>query len=838
MAEAIKKYLPVIFFLALVLFFNIYFRASPIYFPQLKAQAKNYVEQKIRQGIAQEVYRKFPQFDPLAKDRLIKSKFAEYKRQNRKIIQEQILEGYRSLKDRYQDASGQTYLMELDCWHWARYVKNILRLGHPGDEVVYGRQRDTMMLAPVGFYMVWDHFLYYLSAFFYTIFSIFQTIPLNTFLFYLPLFYTAVFLTSLYCFSLRYADCFGAALTCLFVGLAPIAIERSFAGWFDKDIFNLLLPVLIVWTYLLAINADSLKRRLLWIFFSAFWVGLFAFTWTHWWFIFFIIIFYDVFSLLILIFIYFKAQDKDFTLCKQRLISLSFFVISSLFFILLIAKEDPLVELYKQIQFALVLNRPLMASIWPNVYATVGELRRPSISDLIASTGNGFLFGVALISFLSMLLKVCFKRENNFFKRQSIILFTIWLFAMIFACFRGARFVIFLLLPLGFFLGYAVNDLYRYFKRKYRITALVGLVLVMLVIASVSITRANMITKRLYPLIDDTWYKVLTLVREKTPSDTILNSWWDFGDWFKTVADRRVIFDGQSQHLPQAYWMGRVFLSQNEAEAIAILRMLNNGGNLAFEIIDGYFKDPLKSVLLLENALMKEPKQAEQVLAELLPPSLVRQVMILLFANPGRACFVVDNTLVPKMQAISFLGSWDFSKVYIVQNFRQKEKELILDYLQKVGRRPEVVQRLYQEVFLIEPKNLESWFSRRLQFFSPVFEGTENEGIVFFNNGFIYNPKEHVYVSNAGQIPLSLFALAEDNTNLAEYVYPKANQSFSVLVFKNEEGKYRSIFLERELGNSLFVRLYFLAAKGLRHFTPFVNSEEGNNYIRVFRIIW
>jgi hypothetical protein len=34
------------------------------------------------------------------------------------------------------------------------------------------------------------------------------------------------------------------------------------------------------------------------------------------------------------------------------------------------------------------------------------------------------------------------------------------------------------------------------------------------------------------------------------------------------------------------------------------------------------------------------------------------------------------------------------------------------------------------------------------------------------------------------------------------------------------------------------VRLYFFNGMGLRYFTPFIESEEGQEHIRVFNIAW
>jgi len=74
---------------------------------------------------------------------------------------------------------------------------------------------------------------------------------------------------------------------------------------------------------------------------------------------------------------------------------------------------------------------------------------------------------------------------------------------------------------------------------------------------------------------------------------------WDAGDWFKAVAKRRVLFDGQSQNSTRACWIGKVLLSSNEEEAVHILRMLNNDGVRPYLLINEQLKDSLQSALLL-----------------------------------------------------------------------------------------------------------------------------------------------------------------------------------------------------------------------------------------------
>ncbi|MFH1398311.1 MAG: STT3 domain-containing protein [Candidatus Omnitrophota bacterium] len=837
-----KKYLFAALILIPILFINIYLRLFPAYFPQLKDQAKNMIQLRIRQQAALDVESKFTNFSPVAKDRLLNNLVRDIKRTNKKAIRDQERVEYLKLKDKYQGDDNQTYLMELDCWHWARYVDNVLRLGHPGDKVVDGRQQDILMLAPEGSFLAWDNFIYYASAVLYKIFSFFNPLPLFNFLFYLPILYIALFIIALYLFAFSLGGNIAGAIACLSVGLTPIFLPRSCAGWFDKDILNLLLPLLTIWAYALAYSHSSfnLKRKISWICFSSFWVGLFSFTWTYWWFIFLIIIIYELFSLLYyLVKAFILSKDANMDVFKEHLISLSLFLIFSAIWVFFMSGSSPFVFVYSQVINALILNKSLSVSIWPNVFSTVGELRKVGLVEIGRSAGGMLVF---IPSLICLVLAPLFYNKYNTYRRETLIILIIWFLSMAFACLKGVRFVMFITLPLGIFLGWGASEIYGYFKLKKKPVISILLMFVVIFLSADLVRNGIKTAKKIYPLIDDIWYRSLNVIRENTPPESILNSWWDFGDWFKVVAGRRVIFDGQSQDAPQVYWMARVFLSNSEAEAIAILRMLNNAGNKAFDIINSELKDPYKSIFILQKILLTERAAAIEILSKYLPLPKTEEVASILFSSPGKAYFIVDPTMPSKMHAISYIGNWNFARVYLAQNLKKKSKERIISYLIKLGVQD--AERLYAEVSIIQDKSLDDWISKRFQFFSGVVKGEMKDNIVYFNNGFIYNPKEQsIYLYNPREgkykSPQSIFIMQPDNS-LTEVTCPNATLGFSVLIFKNADGVYQSILLSREIANSIFVRLFIFNGAGLKHFKLFMEGLYGREEdgIRVFKIKW
>lgn len=836
-----KKIIRLIVLLIAVLFLNIYFRMFTVNFPQLKINAKNTVQKKIIGEAVENINKKFPKFDDLAKDELINKLIDENNKKDRQAINGQIRQEYRKLKHKYQDAAGQTYLMELDCWHWARYVENVICYGHPGDRVVNGRQIDDLMLAPLGSSLPFNRFLFYLSACLYEVFSFFKTVPLFTFLFYLPLFFAAVFIIVLYLICFYHWGNLSAVAACLFIGLSPVFITRSHAGWFDMDILSLLFPLLIAWSYAKSHEIQSGGQKFLWVCFSGFWVGLFSFTWINWWFIFLIIILYESYSLINSLFEHWRLKKKNISLLKQRFFSLSLFISISFVWVISLSGFIPLKVLYKQVAESIVLNDTLKEiSIWPNVYYTVEELGRVRFKALTNMIGDEYLLIFSAVCMFIIAARFLFTRRYKGFTREFVGILVFWFIVMVFACSKGVRFIMFLLIPLGVSSGLILQQAYEYLRNVKRKIIVVFVAIITGFLLGNCLNNAYDTAGASYPLMRDSYYKILSRIEESTPKGAVINSWWDYGDWFKVVAKRRVVFDGQSQNVPQAYWMAYVLLNSDEQESIRILRMLDNSGNKGFAVINSYFNDPVKTVLFVKELLITEPWVAKEVLKNVFPPSLAQEAIGAFFNTPVKSYLIVDASMENKLRAISYIGGWDFAKVYIAQNIGKESKSKIISYLRGLSIGAQEADRLYNEARLIPKDRLDSWFTESSKFHSGLLAGREKSDFILFNQGVVYKPREKlVYIySNKHkryQVPRSLFVF--ENDKLDEITYADNDLSLSILVMKNEEG-YQAILMDHKLATSLFVRLFYLKGAGLKKFKPFLQEGNDGGFFRVFEIVW
>ncbi len=67
------------------------------------------------------------------------------------------------------------------------------------------------------------------------------------------------------------------------------------------------------------------------------------------------------------------------------------------------------------------------------------------------------------------------------------------------------------------------------------------------------------------------WLEALTWMRENLPENAVVFSWWDYGYWITTVAERRSMADNGTINGTQVAMIARTFLS-NETNAIPVLK--------------------------------------------------------------------------------------------------------------------------------------------------------------------------------------------------------------------------------------------------------------------------
>jgi hypothetical protein len=350
--------------------------------------------------------------------------------------------------------------------------------------------------------------------------------------------------------------------------------------------------------------------------------------------------------------------------------------------------------------------------------------------------------------------------------------------------------------------------------------------------------------KRQIPLMNRAWNDFLIKIKQQTPTSCIVNAWWDYGNWIKEVSRRPAIVDPQAQGGPITYWMARVFLAEDEEEAIRILRMINNSSDKLFAEIETVLGDEFRAIACLNRILKSKYESADAIMLEYgLPDELRNRVKEIVFSHrPGPACIIVNKRMAGYMSNISFLGNWDFSKVYIAKSIGL-DKGIVIGGVKSIfGLSTSRAERLYEEVLLAysgEERSEE--LSYRWQFSGAVGAGSQQDGAVYFDNGIIFYPdngKARIYLAQQRQYRIFKYVLFFDGDKLIykENEDSKDSLKTGCLIARDELG-WKSVGLTNKgLGKSLFSRLYFAKGAGLKCFKPLVIDDKNSLY--AFMIDW
>ena len=841
-SRSIKRWVTVFLFCVCV-GINVHYRLYPAYFPQFKKPAQQIVRKRIVEEAVNKVKGMYPNYPAHVQDRLIEQTFNIWSRDKKKV-RLMIDQEYRSLKDQYQDDTGQSYLLELDPYQWLRYTANVLKYGHPGEKKVNGQSYDTYMLAPVGMPVFYTQFLFYLAAFLYKILTFFISVRLEVFAFYLPVFFSIIYLSLVFFIARKIFSAPAAFFTVLFIGLTGLFINRSCAGWYDYDVLGLIIPVLITWFIVCALkNARNPGKLVAYSFLAACLQGLYAFTWSGWMFIFVVISAFFVLSMINNFCLHYpgdiKAGNKE---NSAYFLSALIFILGSVAFCFLVLGQNFFVIFLEHVKVGLRLGGNLSESIWPNTYYTVSELLPTSFIQIASSLYGKFIFLLSLAAVLYIYLK-----ERRGANKDFVYIMFLWFLFMVYASLKSVRFIVFLSVPLGFFLGTFLWEMFKKFtaflsvNRRLKFAAITFLFMTSIILTRIFSSAGERAITGMFPMMNDDWYRILTRIKNETPKDAIVNSWWDYGDLFKPFAGRRVIFDGQSQNTPLAYWMAKVITAEDEKYAARILLMINNASDTTFTFLNKYIPDQFECIAVLQKLLKMTRLESEAFLRKRgLPKLAVARVVADLYNKPVKAYFIVDPTMISKIASISLMGNWDFVKLYFYRNIQKPKNELIKKAVGIFGITREEAKASYEAISGAgSGRSLYESLTHRYFFYDPPEEGKIDDGLIYFANGLIYDTarkKALTYSCREKNYKIISMVRFNNGTREEEFVnYKNATSDRAAGIFKDDD-KYFSLYMDKELLGSLYYRLIFLKGEGLKYFKPF--AMDNINRIFVYEINW
>ncbi len=495
--------------------------------------------------------------------------------------------------------------------------------------------------------------------------------------------------------------------------------------------------------------------------------------------------------------------------------------------------------------------------LWRSIGLLVGSLVWYAIlhtDSVFSLIGRHYLLYVILISIPPVLIMFLVRTEKLSPYKRSLLLL-IWYVATIYATLNGIRFLLLLIPAFVVAFGTCIGILYEYVQsyldkevssnvmRKAISAVLILCALTLLISPVVTAHKSGMYQ---VPLINKSWVTSLQMIKADSKPDAIINSWWDYGHWFITVANRSATFDGSVQKGSHAYWIGRSFLTDDEDVTVGILRMLDCSANDAYEMLLPIIDDGPKTIDVINHIIVLDKDQArEYLISSGIRAEEADAVLTKTHCNPPEDYYIASDDMIGKSGVWAHFGSWNFTKADMYLNVNKlSQSEGVALLQEKYGLAAEEAARVYGE---IQTTDADRWIAPWPSFAgASSCEMTETD-VLSCDSGIEVNlvtgeagvrgPDGTLYRPNRVVIPKSDGSyLKKDFTgNLIE---SRNGMKVGITVVR-DGSNWITIQSDPALAGSMFTKLYWLEGHGLKHFKLLTHQTSFNgNEIYVWKVNW
>jgi len=713
------------------------------------------------------------------------------------------------------------YLLESDPYFYLQLTTNIISTGKISPKIKDGKYWHPLMMAPYGHWRLIELHPYigYITYKLYSLFSpgvsiIFSlaTVPVIFFCLSMLLFF-------MICRVLNIPN-FIAFISSFFFSLSPIFLQRSAFGWFDTDPYNVFLLLLAVFLLLKLIMPGE-KHSVVYLVLLSLASAVYSLMWQGW---------LIVPLLMSIVFVCLTIRGLS---ARQpgpflRYLFIYWIITPTVTAIFLtpsgfMYSTKDILDIFSGFLF-------LKSAPWPDIFLTVGELNVPSMIKIFHLLGGILLLPLSVLGTALLFLKAL-KDKHAFPELSLAVLFTTcFLFSK-----TAQRFVLFLLPVASLCFACALNELWHFLKslktlpEKHMSYLTKVLSAALLVSLAMPITYAHVSSYTQLPLFNTVWQEALESIKNNTPAASIINTWWPPGHFIKSIAERRVVFDGATINTPQAYWMSLFLLDNNEKRSLRILRMLNLSGNRATEILLENGLDISNTVNTIRAMSEMDKGSAKKFLKSILiEDKTVDEILPLMYGPPPPAYCFLYNDLVEGTLGLCYVKNWDFSKALDLEKKRYTE-------FKKGNFLWRGSQNNVSSVWSI---------SGGMPYLSGEMTPLRKENdVIIYPNGVMLNTKlMEAFINNlenkVSGIPESIIYL-NDTGEFTEKLLKNSNLRLSLILIPYPAG-YNCIVGPRTVLTSMLFRLYYLKGSGLKCFEKFGEVENPilKTKIIIYKINW
>jgi dolichyl-phosphooligosaccharide-protein glycotransferase len=904
--------------------------------PATDSWAQSSVENYYKNQIAQQTLSQYPNLPASQRNKLVDDQWKTFQGTNQAQIDEQISQTSNYFKTGLQyteNGNTYTFLGDLDSYYYLRQARNIQEKGYVCDYIdANGVCVDNHMWAPINseagasMHPYAEFYLFKFLHFFNNKINLMQAA------FILPTIIAIIAVIAAFFVGRRLMNDVAGFFAAMFIAVSPLMITRTMGS--DTDIWNVAFPLIIVWIFLEVFEAKKLWLKISLTAATGLVFAFFNFAWGGWWYMFYFIMVALIGHMIFIAlrkYLHHKSLKNIFDEeLRDDAIILGVLFISTAFFVTVIYSfASFLGALSAPFMFSATLKVAAVENLWPNVLTTVAELNEASIPVIINQVASGMnaLFALALLGIIFTLVKrdpdtrdyiligvsavIYFMLVSSKFTGINYMLYLmllliplalglwfnlssthkhdikpalilmVWLIGMIYTSTKGVRFIFLLIPAFCIALGIALGYIYQYLDKlmhgqlnvpKYISRIGVFLILCIIIIAPVS---AGLISGKNYvPSMTKGWWDSLSQIREQSSPDAIITSWWDFGHWFKYVADRKVTFDGASQLPPLAHWAGRSLQTDSELESVGIIRMLACGSNKAFEEIDKKFNDTEISQNIVADIILLDKDNARKyLLNHKFSDTEIDTILKYSHCNPPEVYYITSEDMVGKSGVWAHFGTWSIDRAFIINNLRGESLEDAVKIMkERWNYTDEQATSIYYEVQALTTDRemndwIASWPSYATGSMLPCTQTSKDIVQCNINVGVGNNGQQNIVIESAivnltnpelSQVLIGIYDgtsgsrlggnvatwknVVIADKELTQYDITNSTIDLGFLLNVNHDNNtttYSALVSNALLTKSTFTKLFFLDGKHTTHFEKFSdNTDITGTRIIIWKVKW
>jgi dolichyl-phosphooligosaccharide-protein glycotransferase len=668
---------------------------------------------------------------------------------------------------RYVAADGRSYvyLGDVDSYLWLRHARNYLRTATTCDAIVDGECRDTFATAPVGQPMIYARSLHIAAivALHRVITVIAPDYPLAATAYWVPVLVGVLGVVSAFAIGSRLAGPVAGLAAALVIGTDPLFLRRSIGS--DNDVWNVVVPLFAAWAAIEALAASRPARQAALAAVAALLVGVHAAVWRGWIFTYGVLL-AGIAAGSVLGMIEAGARGRVARRTRGAALTLGvFWTVAAVGAIVAGAGGEYLALPATLVGSLFGTAAPVATSevAWPDVFQTVSELKRPGLDGIAAALHGPLYFFVAWLGLLLILLPergwrwwhyllliggnylyryllttpvwsplalvallglplaggvalwLATPRPGADRRRRGALVVVAWFLAALFQAYGGHRFIMLVVAPAGILFGVALGRLHGWLVRttsplagRYAAVLRPVLFVAVAAVAILPVQRGVAAARTAVPLMNDAWWDTLTGIRDSSPPDTIVNTWWDYGHWVKYVAERRVSADGGTLGTQVSHWIGRALLAPSEQETVGLLRMLNCGSDVTADGAYGRLLaagiNPIAAHGIVVAITGLERDAARGLLeARGLDRDTSEGVLRATHCPPPPARLILASHMIAVASTWHYLGGWDPLHAWIATAVRERPvAEIVEEVVRRFGIAADKAHRLSSRAAALE----------------------------------------------------------------------------------------------------------------------------------------